>query len=289
VKHWGKGLFGLTVTVVLLWWALRDVAFAEVWARIRQGDMLLLGAAVAVATFGFFIRALRWKILLTPVKPDTALRSRFAGVSIGFMANNVLPARVGEFARALAFSRLEPVSASAAFGSLVVERFLDGVVLLLFLVIPVLTPGFPSTGVLSQGFGAVALKAAVAAVAAVLLILVVMAVFPAWFIRTTERFAHLLPRALARPVVDALAAFLDSVAILRSPRLLSLAFAWTLAFWTWPSSRSTFWLSCWIRRINSALDCALALLAKANGAETSRPATISAFARFPVSMAKPSP
>ena len=49
------------------------------------------------------------------------------------MANNILPARVGEFARALAFSKMEPVSLSAAFGSLVVERVLDGVVLLLFL------------------------------------------------------------------------------------------------------------------------------------------------------------
>lgn len=240
MKHWGKALFGLAVTVLLLWWALRDVAFGEVWARIREGDMLLLLAAVAVATAGFFIRALRWKVLLAPVRPDTRLRSRFAAVSIGFMANNILPARVGEFARAYAFSRLEPVSASAAFGSLVVERFLDGVVLLLFLVLPVLTPGFPSTGVLSEGFGAVALRAAVAAVAAVLLLLVFMAVFPRVFVRMAERVAVLLPRTVARPVVDALEAFLDSVAILRNPRLLLLGFAWTLAFWTWHGL--SFWL-----------------------------------------------
>ena len=148
MKHWGKLLVGVLVTVLLLWWALADVAFADVWANIRTGNIWLLLAAVAVATFGFFIRALRWKVLLTPVKPDTRLRSRFAGVSIGFMANNLLPARVGEFARAYAISRIEPITASAAFGSLVVERFMDGVVLLLFLVLPALSQGFPEGGAL---------------------------------------------------------------------------------------------------------------------------------------------
>jgi hypothetical protein len=49
VKHAGKALFGVAVTVVLLWWALRGVSFADVWAQIRQGDPLLLTAAVAVA------------------------------------------------------------------------------------------------------------------------------------------------------------------------------------------------------------------------------------------------
>lgn len=240
MKHAGKAVFGLVVTVVLLWWAVKDVAFAEVWAQIRQGDLLLLVAAVAVATFGFLIRAMRWKILLTPVRPDTGLRSRFAAVSIGFMANNVLPARVGEFARALAFSRLEPVSASAAFGSLVVERFLDGVVLLLMLIIPPLTPGFPSTGALSSGLGGVILKGGIAAVAVVMVALVVMAVWPKAFVRGAESAARLLPRSMARPVLDALEALLDSIAVLRSPKLLSMAFLWTVGFWLFHGL--SFWL-----------------------------------------------
>jgi len=240
MAHWRKTLVGLAVTVTLFWWILRDVNFGEVWANVRQGDMVLLFAAVFVATFGFFIRALRWKILLSAVKPDTGLRSRFAGVSIGFMANNVLPARAGEFARAYAFSRLEPVSASAAFGSLVVERVLDGVVLLLFLVVPLMTPGFPASDVLSQGAGAVALESAVALVGAVMVALVLMAMWPRAFVRVAVRVASVLPRTLSRPVVDGLEAFMDSVSILRNPRLLTLGFAWTLGFWAWHGL--SFWL-----------------------------------------------
>lgn len=240
MKHWGKALFGLLVTVLLLWWALADVAFSAVWANIREGNFWLLSASVFVATFGFFIRALRWKVLLTPVKADTRLRSRFAGVSIGFMANNILPARVGEFARAYAFSRLEPVTAGAAFGSLVVERFMDGVILLLFLVLPLLTPGFPSVDALSAGWGGALLKAGGLAVLAVMAALVFMALWPARFVRVAEAFAKFLPNSLARPLVDSLAAFLDSLAIMRDPWLLFLGFAWSLFFWTWHGL--SFWL-----------------------------------------------
>jgi glycosyltransferase 2 family protein len=240
VKHWGKALFGLAITVALLWWQLSRVEFSDLWANIRIGNPWLLLAAVFVATFGFFIRALRWKILLAPVKPDTRLRSRFAGVAIGFMANNILPARVGEFARAYAFSRLEPVTASAAFGSLVVERFMDGVVLLTFLVVPVISPGFPAGGVLSSGMGALALRAGVATVAVVLMALVLMALWPKQLFGVVQRFAHLLPKGIREPVLGGLEAFLTSIGILRDPKLLVLGFLWSFLFWAWHGI--SFWL-----------------------------------------------
>ncbi len=240
MKHWGKALAGVTITVLALWWALAGVSFSEVWANIRLGNDWLLLASVAVATFGFLLRAMRWRVLLTPVCPDTSLRSRFAGVSIGFMANNILPARVGEFARAYALSRVEPVTASAAFGTLVVERFMDGVVLLLFLILPIFAPSFPSDSVLSSGTGSLILQAAIVAVVAVLLALVVMAVWPRLFVRVAHSGARFAPKSLAQPVLAGLDAFLQSIAIIRDPKLLALGFAWTLLFWTWHGL--AFWL-----------------------------------------------
>ena len=240
MKHSGKALFGVAVTLFLLWWVLADVPFGEVLANIRQGNFLLLLASVSVATFGFFIRALRWKILLTPVRENTALRSRFAAVSIGFMANNILPARMGEFARAYAFSRLEPVTASAAFGTLVVERFMDGVILLLFLVVPVLTPGFPAADALTQGNGLVMFRGAIALVFLVLAALMLMALLPTLFLTLAQRMGRLLPSAVAVRLLAALRALLQAMAIMRNPRLLALGFAWSLFFWTWHAV--SFWL-----------------------------------------------
>ncbi len=251
-KHWGKALVGLTVTVLLLWVALRGVRFQDVWTHIVDGNFWLLGASIAVATSGFLIRALRWKILLAPVKPDTTLRARWAAVSIGFMANNVLPARVGEFARAYALSRMEPVSASAAFGSLVVERALDGVVLLLFLVVPVLSPGFPMAGVLSQGIGATALRGAVLLVSVIIVGVVLLALWPGAFVRVTSRVAStVLPQAVSRPLIDALEAFTGSLALVRSPRLLGVGFLWTLALWAY--NGLSFWLGMKAFGINTGM------------------------------------
>lgn len=239
-QHWGKALFGLAVTVFLLWWVLADVPFGEVLANIRRGNFVLLFLSVFVATFGFFIRALRWKVLLAPVCANTRLRSRFAGVSIGFMGNNVLPARVGEFARAYAFSRLEPVTASAAFGTLVVERFMDGVVLLLFLVVPVLTPGFPATEALADGIGRAMLQFAIGLVVAVVGVLIVMAFLPKHFVAVARRASVVLPDALGERLMGSLSTFLDSIAIMRDPKLLALGFAWSLFFWSWHGL--SFWL-----------------------------------------------
>jgi len=240
MKHLGKAVFGIAVTVFLLWFVLKDVDVGQVVSEIARGNFLLLAASISVATFGFLIRAFRWKVLLAPVRRDTTLRSRFAGVSIGFMANNVLPARVGEFARAYALSRLEPVSATAAFGSLVVERFMDGVILLLFLVIPVLTPGFPAVEALSQGSGRAMFQFAIALVVGVLLFLVVMAALPGVFLSIAERVTALLPERLRDKVMGAVRGLLDSIAIMRDPKLLALGFAWSLFFWTWHGL--SFWL-----------------------------------------------
>ena len=98
----------------------------------------------SVCRYGrYFVRALRWKVLLHPLKPDTALRSRFAGVSIGFAINNIFVGRLGELARAFALTRVEPITLSGSVGSLVVERFLDAIVLGTLFLVPMALPSFP--------------------------------------------------------------------------------------------------------------------------------------------------
>jgi uncharacterized membrane protein YbhN (UPF0104 family) len=67
-----------------------------------------------------------------------------------------------------------------------------------------------------------------------------MAVWPRRFIGIAERLAGFLPRAMARPIVGALEAFMGSIAILRNPRLLALGFLWTRGFWAWHGV--SFWL-----------------------------------------------
>lgn len=236
-----KALLGVGVTVFFLWWVFRGEDLGAVARAVMEGDPLLLLAAVAVATSGFLLRALRWEILLRPLGAETSLRSRFAAVNIHFAANNVLPARVGEFARAYAVSRLERVSMSGAFGSVVVERLLDAVTLLSFLALALLSPGFPENPTVGgRDLGAV-LHGLLWVVAAALAVLVLLVLWPKRTVRGVERVSVLLPSGVRRRVVDAMEAFLEGLGALRSVSLLVRALVWSAAIWLWYAF--SFWLA----------------------------------------------
>lgn len=232
---------GFLVTGVLLWWVLRGVDFAAVLLEVRGADYRLLGLAVAVATGGFLVRALRWKVLLEPIRRDTGLRSRFAAVNIGFMANNLLPLRVGEFARAYALSRMEPVSPGGTFGSLAVERFLDAFTILLLLLVAVAAPDFPQDAMVAGRSVGSVVNGAALLVGGILLGLVILLIWPLKLVRLAERIlGRILPAPAGRRIVDALEAFLDGLTSMRSPRLLALALLWSVGFWCWNSL--AFWI-----------------------------------------------
>ena len=226
-----KALFGLAITVVLLWWALRDVSLVAAWRRALSADAGWLAAMVVVATLTFVPRASRWQVLLEPVRTRTRFNNRFGAVCIGAMANNLLPARLGEFARAYSLSRVERVGASAAFGSIVVERVFDGLVLAGLLALALSLPGSP---VADGGNGTVrqlaAGGAAVFGAAAVVLWLV--ARFPRKVLLT---FEHTLGRILSPDLTDRgiemLAAFIEGLGALHRPGVFLRTLAWTVVVW----------------------------------------------------------
>jgi uncharacterized protein (TIRG00374 family) len=236
-----KAVVGIAATVFFLWWALREVTWAEVAANLRDANWLLLAAAVLVSTLGMHLRALRWKPLLQPVAPDIPFRPRIAGVCIGFGANNVFPARLGEFARTWVLAREAKIPLTAAFASLVLERALDGVVMLTLLLGSMAMPGFPDlTGGSVDVQGTVRVIAVITAV--LLGIILLMAFFPVPTVRVAERVANaVLPEAFRRPLVDALHAFLGGLDVLRNPRLLAVSIAW--AFFQWFFLATSFLLA----------------------------------------------
>lgn len=129
---WKLGL-GILMSGVLLWLAARGVHLAEVlqaFAQVRPAWVILPVLSIAVR---FWLTALRWRVLFGPVKRISVHRL-FGATLIGFMANNVLPARIGEFVRAYAIGRAEAIPAPLAFATVVIERIFDGFTLLLFLV-----------------------------------------------------------------------------------------------------------------------------------------------------------
>jgi hypothetical protein len=231
-EHRGKVLLGLVISVLLLAWALRDVSASRVLALIRSANLGWLTLMVVAATAAFPLRAFRWRVLLLPEYPETRFRGRFAAVCVGFMANNVFPVRLGEFARALALSRVEPVEAGAAFGSLVIERVLDGLTLTAFLVLVLLLPDHARTGLLDVPLlGKIALGAA--AVFGVGFVGIwIMVRHPGVAARLFEAtVGRVLPDRFYDKLRSLLATFVRGLGIVSRPGILARAVAWSIAVW----------------------------------------------------------
>ena len=235
-----KSALGIGISAFFIWWVLRGEDPGEIIAQISQANPWYFLASMFVGTAGYFVRALRWKVLLHPLKPDTALRSRFAGVSIGFAINNIFVGRLGELARAFALTRVEPITLSGSVGSLVVERFLDAIILGTLFLVPMALPSFPGgEGFLSGGVGAL-LSTTFGLLAIGVAGLIALLIFPGPIVRVAERCFVRLPGGWGPRMVRALESFLQALKVLRHPVLLIKAVVWSYVFWLWHGL--SFWL-----------------------------------------------
>jgi uncharacterized protein (TIRG00374 family) len=133
----------VALAVALLAFSLRGVDFASLVQALSGANYWLLIPASLLTLLAFYIRAVRWGIMLRSVKPISK-GSLFSATMIGFAANNLLPARLGELVRAWAIGRQEQISRSAAFATVVVERVVDVFSLLFFFGLTLLLHPFPT-------------------------------------------------------------------------------------------------------------------------------------------------
>jgi uncharacterized membrane protein YbhN (UPF0104 family) len=220
------------VSAGVLWWTLRGVALAEVWAVLRQANAPLLLACTAVATAIFPLRARRWRTILAPVAGVLPFRVLWRGTAIGMMVNNVFPLRAGEFARALALVRQVPtVGAATALGSLAVDRLFDALVLLALLCAALLDPRFPDGVTIGgQGMGQLALGG-LAVIGGAVAAAFLAARWPHRLVSLVRGGVRLIaPRLEGRVVLLATEAT-ASLAVLADPRRFLAVFGWTLVHW----------------------------------------------------------
>jgi hypothetical protein len=115
---------GLLSSALFVYLALRGVEPARIAQALKEADYRFVPPASLLCYGVLWFRSLRWKILLRGVK-EVPTGSLFRATIIGFMANYLLPARLGELVRAYVVGAREEVSRSAVFATVVVERILD--------------------------------------------------------------------------------------------------------------------------------------------------------------------
>jgi uncharacterized protein (TIRG00374 family) len=133
---------GLLVGALCLYLAFRKVDFGQMWVSLKNANYWYLLPAILILFFSHFLRAFRWRYLLDPIRRlDTP--SLFSSLIIGYGANTVTPAHLGEFLRAYVLSRKRKIPMGPVFGTIVMERIIDVFSLLAIMFLAVLIHPFP--------------------------------------------------------------------------------------------------------------------------------------------------
>lgn len=232
MKNWRLWL-GIVISAVFLFFSLRGLKLDEFWVSLQGANYWWLIPGVAVYFVGVWVRAWRWHYMLRPLKKIPTAKM-FPIVTIGYMGNNIYPARAGEVLRAAVLRQREGVPISASLATVIIERIFDGVVMLAFVFL-----NLPELARLTRDSGVVegvdvprlALIGAVVFVG-VLLVFIAAAMFP----RVTEKIVdffvdRFVPARLRVKTRDLAMRFLSGLESLRSPFDALMIFFTTVIIW----------------------------------------------------------
>ena len=235
----------LALSVAMLAWFLRGADLGQVWSEIQNGRVGLLVLAVGITLMTYVFRALRWQYLLRPLgrPPFSAV---FRTTVIGFAVSTLLPARAGEVVRPYLLARRAGFSATSAFATIIVERVLDLItVLLLFgfylaFYTPAVSAEHSGTFTALKSGGMLAAVASVAGLAFMMLVAGHPEKLAAWALR----IERVLPAKFAAAMAQFVRTFLEGLAVVRQPArlvvagLLSLPLWLSIALGIWATSRA---------------------------------------------------
>jgi uncharacterized protein (TIRG00374 family) len=205
---------GLLVSAVFIGLLFYRTDPSMVLDALRGANYWWVAPGVVVYLFSVWVRALRYRYIVRSVKP-LQTGALFPVLVIGYMANNLLPARAGELVRAYVLGEKHSVPKMAALGTVAVERLFDGLTLLGFLALTVLLLG-------GEGLLTDLTLVSVPIFAAALAVFTVALAAPDWTERLVARFSRLLPQRFQERVYDLACSFVEGLRSLRHPD----AFAW---------------------------------------------------------------
>ena len=224
---------GLGITLGLLAWALHGVNARDLVDGVRRADRGLILATVALATLTFPIRTVRWRLILRDVGggpyPVGAL---WHATAIGFMANNLLPVRAGEFARAYVASRQLPVRFSTALASVGVERVFDGLMLVSLMSVAIASSAFPHQADIGRTSVSAITTTAAAFFGVVLVVAVLVVHRPAPWLALLGRATHaVLPARLADRITRIADGLVAGLEVLKNPGRFAAVVFWSVVLW----------------------------------------------------------
>jgi uncharacterized protein (TIRG00374 family) len=230
MKRW-QFWVGVVISLVFLYLALRGLGLESLGEAFKNANYWWLIPGVAIYFLAVWVRSWRWHYLLRPIK-SVPTHTMFPIVAIGYMGNNIYPARAGEVLRAVVLKRREAVPISASLATIIVERVFDGVVMLAFVFI-----NLPELARLTSDSGLVGNIQTVAllgtaAFIGVLAVFLLAAMFPeqAEALITTI-VNRLVPERFREKLLSLIKKFMGGLESLRSPREALMVFFTSVVIW----------------------------------------------------------
>jgi len=214
---------GLLVSLGALVLAFRGLHWAEVGSALRHANYFLLLPAAIVMFFSLYFRAVRWGVLFHP-RTHLRVGNLMGTMNIGYSVNNLLPLRVGEFVRAYLIGDAEKVSTAHALSTIVVERVLDvlAVVLMLVLLLPFIdVPAWAATPALVAGVVFLVLG----------VLLATLSLARRWALTVVDNGARLLPARHQPRLHEAAESVMEGFGVLSKPAVLASSVGWSFASW----------------------------------------------------------
>ncbi len=242
-------IIGLVISVIFFALAVLDIDPAQVWTAFTRANYLALIPALLVYFIGVWVRAVRWRILLRPILPEksrSGLLRIFEVVVIGYMGNNVFPARIGELVRAYVLSLRENVRKTATLATILVERIFDGLTMIGFAAAVVLFVLIVDSKALTTGadhkLGTLLMSLSIPIVIGAVVFLGALVVFlavassPNLMLRLAKVAFRFLPNRLHQRADRLMSSFIDGLASLKSPSNMAAVFGLSIVAWLFEAS-----------------------------------------------------
>ncbi len=205
------------------------IQFPRLQRALSQANYLWLVPSLFLTFFALWVRAFRWKFFF-PNYRGLSVNSLWVSVIIGYMANNVLPFRMGEIIRAWIFSRKEQRSISQTFGTIVMERVFDILSILIIFVMFVFY--FSTKDDVTLPIWLIRGAWVLAAVSIVaLLFLLALRFFTPATLKFVRIFLKPLPEKLSRRLLQLIESFVQGLSIFSSLFATFVAFFLSMVIW----------------------------------------------------------
>lgn len=218
-----KLILGILLSAVLVWLSVRGIRFGDVAEGFRSIRYGFLVPALAGLLAMQVLRSWRWGLILKPleaVRPWTV----FGVSNVGFLGITALPARLGELVRPYLIARHSNIRMTAALGTILVERVMDGATVLLLAMIALQWTPFPPwlvrSGIL---FGA--------AMLGLIFLMIFLSFRRENALQAAEFVIRRIPGRFAAPIRGMILHFIDGFGIIRDARLLVQVGALSLVIW----------------------------------------------------------